>query len=98
MHRELAVAIRCLAAALVVLFAVSRPSRGDESFRKQTFVYKTVEKTKIEIDVYREDDDQVRHPVVWIHGGALIVGTKDNPPQRLAEFCAEQGYALVSID
>ncbi len=78
--------------------SASRSRGADESFRKRTFVYKTVDQTKIEVDVYRDDDDQVRHPLVWIHGGALIVGTKNNPPKRLVELCAQQGYALVSIN
>jgi acetyl esterase/lipase len=36
--------------------------------------------------------------VVWIHGGALITGSKNGVPKNLLDLCRAEGYALVSID
>src|SRR5438874_4314857 len=72
------IALRCrycalpLAAALIL----SVDARGeDASFGKKTYVYKTVGEAKIEADVYRAADATVRPVLVWLHGGALIVGS-----------------------
>jgi acetyl esterase/lipase len=74
-------------------------TRADElSFAKITDVYKTVGDLKIEADVYRSDDHTVRPVVVWIHGGALIMGSRESVPQQLLNLCKKEGYALVSLD
>jgi acetyl esterase/lipase len=65
---------------------------------KQTYTFKTVGDLKIQADVYRPDDATMRPVVVWIHGGALIMGNRKGVPQNLLELCREEGYALVSID
>jgi acetyl esterase/lipase len=65
---------------------------------KKTYTYKTVGDLKIQADVYRPDDDKSRPVVVWIHGGALIMGNRSSVPKNLADLCGEQGYALVSLD
>jgi acetyl esterase/lipase len=65
---------------------------------KKTYTYKTAGDVAIQADVYRADDDQVRPVVVWLHGGALIVGSRTGVPQRLLELCREDGLALVSLD
>ncbi len=67
-------------------------------FRKTTHVYKTVGDVSIHADVYRPDDDKVRPVVVWIHGGALIVGSRESVPGNILELCQKEGFALVSID
>jgi acetyl esterase/lipase len=35
---------------------------------------------------------------VWIHGGALIMGSRGGVPRQLRERLLEYGYAIVSID
>jgi len=40
----------------------------------------------------------VRPVVVWIHGGALIMGNKNGVPKNLLDLCRDEGYVLVSID
>jgi acetyl esterase/lipase len=64
----------------------------------KTYTYKTVGDTKVQADVYRPDDSQVRPVVVWLHGGALIVGSRRSVPQPLLELCRSGGFALVSFD
>jgi len=67
-------------------------------FVRQTFTYKTVGDKGVEADVYRADDEIVRPVLVWIHGGALIFGSRSNPPRRLLDLARVAGFALVSID
>jgi acetyl esterase/lipase len=65
---------------------------------KKTFSFKTVGATQLQADVYRPDDMQVRAVVVWLHGGALIVGGRDSVPRQLLRLCSEEGYVLVTFD
>jgi acetyl esterase/lipase len=70
----------------------------DEMLFKRTFTYKTAGPTRIELDVHRAAR-KARLPVlVWIHGGALIVGSRTSIPSQLLDLCRSEGYALVSID
>jgi acetyl esterase/lipase len=71
---------------------------GAPAFRKKTYTYKTVGETKIQADVYRADDTKVRPVVVWIHGGALVLGSRTGIPRDLLELCRSEGYVLISID
>jgi acetyl esterase/lipase len=63
-----------------------------------THTYKTVDKLEIQADVYAEAAKAPRPVVIWIHGGALIVGNRVGVPQRLLEPLIRAGYAVVSID
>lgn len=99
--RTTAVASLCLT---VVLSACSVPdaatssARDEAPFVQQTFTYKTVGGERIEADVYRAEDQIARPVLVWIHGGALMRGTRANPPYRLLDLCRIAGCVLVSID
>ncbi len=88
------------AAVAVAILAASGPtlSAGESSWEKQTFTYKTVGPTKIEADVYRRNGDASRPAVVWIHGGALIIGNRDGVPRNIVDVCRTNNYVLVSID
>jgi acetyl esterase/lipase len=75
------------------------PARADApTFPKKTYTYKTVGDTKIQADVYRPDDAKGRPVVVWIHGGALIVGSRNSVPPQILDLCRKEGYVLVSLD
>jgi acetyl esterase/lipase len=71
---------------------------ADPPLPMKTYTYKTVGDLKIQADVYRAADDKMRPVVVWIHGGALIMGNRSAVPKNLLELCRDDGYALVSID
>jgi acetyl esterase/lipase len=64
----------------------------------KTYTFKTVGDVKVQADVYRADDKSVRPVVLWIHGGALIMGNRKSVPKNLLELCRDEGYALVSVD
>src|SRR5262249_2204093 len=65
---------------------------------KRTYTYKTVGETQIQADVYRAADTKVRPVVVWLHGGALIVGSRTAVPRNLLDLCRAEGCVLVSLD
>jgi acetyl esterase/lipase len=66
--------------------------------RSQTFVYKKVGSLEIQLDVHRADDTVKRPVLVWIHGGALIMGHREGIDGRIKRLALDDGYALVSID
>jgi acetyl esterase/lipase len=64
----------------------------------KTYTFKTVGDVKVQADVYRTDDTATRPVLVWIHGGALIMGNRKSVPRNLLDLARDEGYALVSID
>ena len=83
-----------MGALLIANFAFAQ----EAAVKKTTYVFKTVGDVKVHADVYRVDDDRVRPVVVWIHGGALIMGNRNSVPKNIKDLCHTEGYALVSID
>jgi acetyl esterase/lipase len=87
-----------LSPMLLVVVAL-QPTLADEpAFAKKTYTFKTVDGVAIHVDVHRLADTQVRPVVVWLHGGALIMGSRGAVPKNLIELCRQEGYALVSFD
>jgi len=66
--------------------------------RMQTYTYKRVGDLEIKANVYRADDEKVRPVVVWIHGGALIMGGRNGINGRVKKMFLDAGYTIVSID
>ncbi len=64
--------------------------------KKNTFVYKRVGNLEIKADVYSRD--AVCPVLLWIHGGALIMGDREGVDRRLRNRLFNAGYAIVSID
>ncbi|MBL7696809.1 MAG: alpha/beta hydrolase [Chitinophagaceae bacterium] len=62
-----------------------------------TYAYKQVGDLKILADVYLATGEK-RPVVVWIHGGALIMGNRKEVPSWLLETCRQHQYLLISID
>jgi acetyl esterase/lipase len=70
----------------------------DAAWAPETFVYKTIGPTKIEADVYRRNGDVVRPAIVWIHGGALIMGDRHGVPKNILELARTNNYVVISLD
>lgn len=70
----------------------------NEKIKVSTYTYKTVGDLEIKLDVHRADDNIRRPVLVWIHGGALINGSRGGISGRLKKAMLDRGYALVSID
>jgi acetyl esterase/lipase len=95
-HGRRTAAWRAAVAGLVVGLAAA--AAAEEFAPKVTHIYKTVGELAIKADVLAYADDRPRPVVVWIHGGALIMGHRASIPRWLQEAAAESGYVLVSID
>jgi acetyl esterase/lipase len=94
LHRLIAFLLICGAmAGFTGRAAADRPAPV-----KKTYTFKTAGETQLQADVYRPDDTRVRPVVVWLHGGALIVGGRDSVPRQLMRLCREEGYVLVTFD
>jgi acetyl esterase/lipase len=87
-----------LAAGGIILLCTARVTAEEPALAKETHAYKTVGETKIQADVYRRNGTQARPVVVWLHGGALIVGSRSSVPQRLLDLCRAEDFVLVSFD
>src|SRR5208282_1814279 len=85
-------------AAMILSLAATVPSPVKGELFLQTHTYKTAGELKIQADVYRPDDAQSRPVLVWLHGGALVMGSRKDVPEDLRNLCRAQGYCLVSAD
>jgi acetyl esterase/lipase len=65
---------------------------------KTTHTYKKLGDLEIRADLHRPDDDVIRPLVVWIHGGALIMGSRTGIDRRIRKALLDSGYAILSID
>jgi acetyl esterase/lipase len=78
--------------------AAACTTAGEPNLMKTTHIYRTVVQTKIQADVYRSPSKEARPVLVWIHGGALIVGSRQSVPKNLLDLARKEDYVLVSID
>ncbi len=85
-------------AFLPLSFAAPLAFAEDDSIRVTTHVYKQAGSLEIKADVHRPDDDISRPVVVWIHGGALIMGHRASVPRRVRRMMLDAGFLIVSID
>lgn len=85
-----------LACALGLLQGVSRAQESDVV--KRTVTYKSIGGCAIQADVYRLPDSTRPPVILWIHGGALILGDRGMIPAQHVERLLREGFAVVSID
>jgi acetyl esterase/lipase len=100
---------RTVALATMLLAAgAASPAEPDSSsvtsgtnstgFSKITYCYKQAATCKIQADVYRADGSSNRPALVWIHGGALISGSRTGlHPAQLRRYL-NAGFNVISID
>ena len=82
----------------VACFTTTDRAGAQPTLVKKTVAYRSIDGHDVLADVYRFDDKEVRPVIVWIHGGALIMGHRDWIPSQIRELAEQKGYALVSID
>ena len=72
----------------VYLISEQDANSADNKIRytKNTYTYKVVDNCKIRADVYRYPDEKVRPAIIWIHGGALIFGSRNSLPSEQLEM------------
>jgi uncharacterized protein (TIGR03067 family) len=81
-----------------ILVTFERVKDKEAKLRKQTFTYKTVPQCAIKADVYQGTGSAPHPVVVWIHGGALIMGSRGGIDSALLDKLLKEGYVVVSID
>lgn len=68
---------------------------------KETVGYQA-EAVTLKLDVYSPtgDDESNRPAILWVHGGALMMGSKDGPSLEtdIAKAFARRGYVVVCIN
>jgi acetyl esterase/lipase len=63
-----------------------------------THLFKTVGGCQIKADVYASAQGGHKPAVMWIHGGALIMGSRKWPDARFCGELLQRGFVVVSID
>jgi acetyl esterase/lipase len=76
------------------------PASAETGLEKTTIAYRKVEGHEILADVYRPRGNDVRPVILYIHGGALIMGNRDEVSYDavVLSLAEENAYAVVSID
>lgn len=83
----------------LVLFAIASSAFAQEKPQAPTtVVYKTVGKVEIKADIHRPQATGQVPVVVWIHGGALIMGHRASVSRRVKGELLRSGIAIFSID
>ena len=63
-----------------------------------TYTYKKVGDLRIKADVHWVDDGVRRPVLVWLHGGALMMGNRTTLDRRVEQAVLKAGYTIVSVD
>lgn len=84
--------------ALLGLLALCGHGAHAGNFALETFAFKTVGKHPILADVYRAEGEGKRPVLLWIHGGALVMGSREWLPAWQRKLFQERGITVVSID
>ena len=72
---------------LVALICFAAHALAEEpTLAKTTHIYKTVGPVSIQADVHRPPGTEPRPVLVWLHGGALIVGSRTQVPRTLLDL------------
>jgi acetyl esterase/lipase len=82
----------------VATLGLSRRAFCGEAISKRTYTYKTVGGCDIKADVYGAGEGAARPVLVWIHGGALIMGSRAGIDPALRDALVKAGFVVVSID
>jgi acetyl esterase/lipase len=89
-----------MSAALVFAALAAPASAADDEppLQSMTYTFKEVDGLAIQADVHRPAGEQPLPVLVWIHGGALVTGTRTNVPGQLLDLARRERYVLISID
>ncbi|MFN7994400.1 MAG: alpha/beta hydrolase [Bryobacteraceae bacterium] len=71
---------------------------GAYAASKTTYTYKTVGECAIQADVYRAAQTGPRPVVLWIHGGALVMGDRSWITGWQVDRYTSAGFTVVAID
>ena len=81
---------------LLILCSLATCAAYPSNVSPQTHTYKTVGGLEIKADVYLPTDSKIRPAIIWMHGGSLISGSREDPTE--VNRYIQAGIAVVSID
>lgn len=87
-----------IAILLLIGLTQTATALAESSLAKTTVCYRKVGGHEILLDVHRPEGNDVCPVIVWIHGGALIMGHREAIHPQFRAIAEDNGYALVSID
>ena len=90
--------VQCRTALLAALSITSVQHLACQETVRHTYVYKTIGDLRLRADVYWTPDDIVRPALLWIHGGALIMGNRQGLDHVQANKYLSAGYTIIAID
>ena len=93
---KIQILLRASQVILALWFGLDLQAAGQ--FEKETVIYKEVGPLGIKVDVYHYTDAKVRPVVVSLHGGAFIMGHRENLSNAVKDFACTNGYVLFSFD
>jgi len=65
---------------------------------EETCVFKSVDGTRLEADVYWPASGGSGITLLWIHGGALIAGTRKEIPRDVIDWLVARGFTVALAD
>ncbi len=65
---------------------------------KRTYTYKVVDGCEIQADAFGITAGEARPVLLWLHGGALVCGTRERMRPAHLRLYTEAGYVVVAID
>jgi acetyl esterase/lipase len=71
---------------------------SSSTIEKQTYTYKTVDGEPLLADVYTSQPLVARPVVIWIHGGCLMYGDRNQLGEYSLQRYLDAGFSVVSID
>ena len=71
---------------------------AQDSTPPKTYTYKTAAGCEIKADVFGAGGSTRKPVLLWIHGGALIMGSRKSLSRRFQDALVNAGYVAVSID
>jgi acetyl esterase/lipase len=69
-----------------------------KEYSMETHTFKTVDGLDLKANVHHDPDAKNAPVIVWIHGGALIGGTRHGPSEEQVKLYRDEGFAVISID
>jgi acetyl esterase/lipase len=90
--------MRFLSSLVLVACGAAFGASAEEAFSKSTYTYKSADDCAIQADVYRAPGRDIRPAILWIHGGALIMGHRGGIRTVQLKRYLDAGFTVVSID
>jgi acetyl esterase/lipase len=94
----MAKATRACVSLFISLLIPTYSLAQDATVTKKTFIYKKVNNLELKADVFSTDGTAPRPVVLWVHGGALIMGDRGGTDRVMRQKLPQAGYVFVSVD